>query len=265
MNEAAVGILVTMFFEMNEKPIVFCATQRSGSTMVFNDYLSAIGKSPRESELLSVLCKSPDASPVRVHAAVREVAAAEGRFADKIMYHNMANIVRKLLPNSGDDHEHLFFSLFAEATWIYVERTDIFEQCVSMHMAESTNLWNIWDKHDYDSDYNRIVPYDIVKLRNYFVYFSDEREKWRSFFSRFNISPLEIVYEEAAGRHPEYMRQLLAKIGVTAEAQFERRIARIGTPLNLLYANMMRNQLMFDVVNGNEELWKSYESPSRML
>ena len=227
--------------------------------MIFDDYLATIGCDSREAELLSLFCKDANKTRDEITDAINSLVASEGRFADKVMYHNIETVAKKLQPDGGEDYEALFYGIFSDAVWVYIERADIFEQCVSMLIAEDTALWNSWDKPEVDQDYNRVVAYNRKALRNYFVYFSSERRKWRAFFSRFNITPTEITYEEAVVRHPEYMIQLLSGLNIETKVTPERRIAKIGTSLNDLYAQIMRNQFLDDLANARAPLWADYD------
>ena len=250
-----------MMYRFEKPPVIFCATQRSGSTMIYDDFLAAQRLASRESEMLHQLSKTRPSRDV-LQNVIAEREQVEGLFSDKIMYHQI-DAVSDMLDPGNDDRERAFHTAFQGATWVYIERIDIFSQAVSMMMAERTSLWNSWDGENVEK-YNDYVPYDRVALRNYFVYFSEERQRWKNFFDRFQISPHRITYEEAVDRFENYLLPLFRECNIEKiEKAQARRINKLGNDLNVTYADALKNDLLFDLAIGNGDLWKDYTKINR--
>ena len=254
--------------EFARRPVIFCATQRSGSSMIFDDFLLLRGLVSRESERMARLASGADRDVGNLAELVTSIEAREGFFSDKVMYHSIVPIGQWIRPQSDPhDAERVFYESFAGARWIYIERKDVFLQSVSMLMAEKTGVWsdfqfeNLQHKPELARSYNADVPYRVELLRNYYHGFVLEKCRWMLFFERFKINPEYLYYEDANNLFPHYLVSLLNECGAFPDLDgVNRRHLKIGNDRNAAFAQRMREDYAADVLAGRWDLWQRYSS-----
>ena len=233
--------------------IVFCATQRTGSTMIFDDFRNLLGCEPIYSERLYeeiILKKEPLAWPALWKQIEAEWPPGSVP-ATKIMFRYAPQISHHIvgLPTSQPaqpskfvpaDFEALAF-FFADAIWVHVRRQDVFAQAVSMYLAEATQVWEDRAGGATSASTAPPPPYDTARMLSYLRKFVAEREQWSRFFGWYGIKPLTIDYEHAVAEYPQYMAPLLARAGLAMlPSPAPRRLFKLGTPLNETYATRLR-------------------------
>jgi LPS sulfotransferase NodH len=237
------------------KSIIICATQRTGSNMVFQDIRDVVGYRHGKPEILTdrIVHQRTKSPWSEVWEEVSARNWVEGYFVDKVMFNNTAKIARFIERNSSEEVEscrefrpelfHAFYNFFAEAIWVYLERRDVFAQAVSLHIANTTGIW-------FESAGQKaclptpVVEYDGETLKRKLGRILDEREQWQAFFRHYNIAPIRITYEEAAAGYPHYLRELLAKAGLQmVEAPRPRRLLKQGGELNERFAERLRKDV----------------------
>jgi LPS sulfotransferase NodH len=241
--------------------ILFCASQRTGSTMVFDDLLNVMGYPPRDSERLYVqIVRDKTTEPWEaVWADVRAHNHLAGYTVNKVMFHYTPQIssfiagtpvvkARRFFEFRPElfDAFHVFFR---DAIWVYVERRDVFAQAVSMYLAEATGRWEIRAGTSRPAQPRRPdVRYDRVKLRDHLTQFLAERAQWPRLFDHYGIKPLRIEYEDAVARYPAYLDELLVTAGLeVSEPVPERRMFKVGTDLNHAYADTLRTEVLTEL------------------
>lgn len=243
------------------KSLIFCASQRTGSTMVFDDLRNVLGCWPGNSEILydRIVFNKTTRPWSEVWAEVSELNTVAGYFIDKVMFHYTPRIsqfiergntlgVRRCLKFKPELFDG-FYNFFADALWVYVDRRDVFAQAVSMYLAEATQIWEKrLGVHQNGDSPLPPVAYDGEKLRNHLQSFLAEREQWQVFFRHYNISPLRISYEDAAAGYPHYLKGLLDRVGLEPiEAPPPRRLLKLSTGLNEELAGFLRNDIIADL------------------
>jgi LPS sulfotransferase NodH len=240
------------------KALIFCATQRTGSTMVFQDLRGSVGCTPGFSELLydRIVRKKLEVPWPELWDSIYSVNKTRGYFVDKVMFHytpmlaafidrNSINGVKRCLkfdPKLFDP----FYHFFEDAIWAYIDRRDIFAQAVSMYLAEATQ---IWQKHKNSKaaapDTVPTVGYDYKKLRTYLHGFQAEKDQWQLFFQHYNITPVRIVYEEAVTAYPHYLKELLDRAELQMIEKLPgRNFLKLGDELNNQLAEFLRNDVL---------------------
>jgi LPS sulfotransferase NodH len=242
--------------------IIMCATQRTGSTMVFDDLLNVMGCEPRNAEwLYERIVREKTTDPWQaVWAEVRERNHVAGFTVNKVMFHYTPQISAFIAGNPVVKVQRFlefkpglfdaFHAFFRDAIWVYVERRDVFAQAVSMYLAEATALWEI---RAGPSPPRRLdVRYDRVKLRNHLKSFLAERTQWPLLFEHYGIKPLRIEYEDAATRYPAYLDELLARAGFCVrEPVPARRLFKVGTDLNHRFAEALRTDVLTELYQNS--------------
>lgn len=259
------------------KSLILCATQRTGSTVVFDDLRNVLGYGPCCSEILydRIILKNAKCGWPEVWNEVRRVHDVEGYFVDKVMFHYTPQIsafiegtYRAAKPCFTFSPELFdgFYDAFRDATWVYIYRRDVFAQAVSMYIAEATEVWERRVTEPRPSDPSALLTnYDFEKLRRYLQAFLEEREQWQKFFRYYGIQPITITYEEAAAGYPGYLKELLTHIGLAmVERPWQRRLVKLGGRLNEEWAALLRKDLMLDRREANPFLSQQLLSAALM-
>ena len=241
--------------------ITLCASQRTGSTMVFDDLRHLTGHPPCDSErLYRRIVAEKTAEPWEtVWADVCEYSNTAGFVVNKFMFHYTPQISSFIAGKPVTKAEKFlefkpelfydFYQFFRDSIWVYIERRDVFAQAVSMYCAEVTSLWEVYAGAPARTPLLRAeVAYDGVRLRKYLRQFLAERAQWQRFFDHYRIVPLRIAYEDAAARYPAYLDELLARAGVQVRPPVpERRLIKVGTGLNTAYADTLRAEVLAEL------------------
>lgn len=255
-----------------ERCLIFCATQRTGSTMMLDDLLNVAGRWGADGEILrnALLATDPSRSfPLPNWDAAWKMACEKNRVQNlivlKVMFHYTPYLSAAItgempgrqppIPLFKPELFDAFYNFFRDAIWVSVERQDVFAQAVSMYLAETTKLWEIRrDKAAVPAEPRLPPPYDRAKLLVYLQKFIEERAQWPRFFSHYNISPLRLTYEDAVGNYPGYLDEVFAATGLTrAEKLVERRLLKVGDATNDQYAQRLRIDTSLEPFYGSIE------------
>jgi LPS sulfotransferase NodH len=243
------------------KSVMFCATQRSGSTVVHDDFRNVLGYPPGNSEILyqRIILEKTDRLWREVWDEVSKLNTVHGYFVAKFMFHYTPCISSFIERNSTVGVERClkflpelfdgFYNFFADAIWVYVERRDVFAQAVSMYLAETTQVWHRrLGAPPQGGPPAPAIGYDYQRLKPYLQGFLAEREQWQVFFRHYRITPIRINYEDAAAGYPGYLTELLDKAGLhMIEAPPPRRLLKLGDQLNEKLAQFLRHDVIADL------------------
>jgi len=266
------------------KSVIFCATQRTGSTLVIDDFLNVVGSPRLNSEILyeRTALKKTQLPWGELWNEIRERNTVHDYFFGKVMFHYIPLISRFMERNSTagvgypclrfiPEQFDCFRNFFADAIWVYIDRRNVFAQTVSMYLAETTNVWErlletsqnglsapeIADSIEAVSRNpsrrsgvlpGSVVRYEYEKLKGYLKGFLNEREQWQLFFRHYKIAPIRISYEEAAAEYPQYLKVLLDKTGLHAiDAPPARRMIKVGGRRNDEWAEFLRNDVIAEL------------------
>ena len=255
---------------------MFCATQRTGSTLIFDDFLNIVGAYRKNPEILYewIIRKKTELPWDEVWNEICARNRLQGYFFCKVMFHYTPRISSFIERNTYEgvalSHEFrpeqfdAFHSFFANAIWVYVDRRDVFAQAVSMYMAESTNVWEKLVRQPKPGvvtipDRPNAVPesevrYDSRKLKGFLRSFLNEREQWQRFFEHYKIEPIRIAYEEADRDYPHYLNELLAATGLQSVAEPPpRRMIKVGSQRNEEWSAYLRNEVIAELFSRSRE------------
>lgn len=243
------------------KCIVLCATQRTGSSMVFDDLLNVLGHGRADGELLytTIIRSRTRQSWKNTWRFVRHRNTFSGLSINKVMFHYVAHLSgfiagipverpRPVLEFKPERFEH-FHTFFRDSIWVYVERIDVFAQAVSMYIAETTDIWErLPGATDTCVQSTRALPYDSALLKSYLYKFLQERRGWQRFFEYYDIDAVKITYEDAVATYPSYLFELLARAGVDARSPYpERRMLKLGDARNDRLAAQLREDVLTEL------------------
>lgn len=233
-----------------DKPaIIFCATQRSGSTMVVDDFQNVTGRKLSQTEAFYHLVLAKEVTDWRSAMTILERhRASEAIFFDKVMYTYLPTLSRMIAPATKGNGVMPFAKYFADATWVYVRRANLFEQTVSKYTAEALN---VWDAAQAKKGFNNTLNFDLELARSYMRYFIREDSQWLAFFRRNGIKPIEIYYEDAVAHYPFYLDPILKAAGLEVDLAKSgpRRRKKVGNERSLLLAKVLENMVLRDLVS----------------
>ena len=222
--------------------------------MVTDDFQNLTGRSPSQTEGFYHLVLAPAAGEMapemtwdKAMATLEAYRQGEAVFFDRVMFHYLAQLSKMIDPDRHDPMCTPFAGYFAGATWVHIQRANIFEQVVSKYLAEALN---VWVKSDAKSrDFNAEVAFDLEKARMYLRSLLAEDRQWQRFFTRHGITPIQIYYEDAVSNFPGYMAPLLASLGLKADlsASPKRRMEKLGNARNLVLAEVLRDMTLRDL------------------
>jgi trehalose 2-sulfotransferase len=243
------------------KSVILCATQRTGSTLIYEDVFFALGQKARHSEILydRIIRRRDMRSWEEIWSEVSAINQVAGYFIDKVMFHYVGVIARFIEHGSAADLQSVqqfepaafdhFQQFFADAIWVYVERRDVFAQAVSMCLAETTQIWEQRvSRPPKAAATGADLGYQYTRFKRYLDHFLHERRQWQLFFHHYRIDPVRIYYEDAIADHPEYLRELINRAGLQiVESPLPRRLIKLGNELNDQLATYLRNDLIIDL------------------
>jgi LPS sulfotransferase NodH len=229
-----------------------CATQRSGSTLLcellkdtsvagrpeeFFEAMRDTGAPPHPRDFVHGLAV-PEARRIRddprppVAPAYSSLAgltgyrehlertralgtSTNGVFGAKLMFNQLDELqalAGRLPELSGLETNVLLERLFGGPRYIWISRRDVVRQAVSMWKALQTRRWRADDGDD-----ESVAPqYRFEAIDHLVRRFDAEERGWRSLFSRHQLQPLVIAYEDQLVADPDAtVRQALEWLGVS--------------------------------------------------
>jgi LPS sulfotransferase NodH len=249
---------------MNSEPsIIICATQRSGSTLLFDDIRNTYGYPMGNSEVLINTVKSGRFLDAWDDVWKRAFSTnAMGKyFIGNVMFH-YGPIIDDCIAGrperpAKDKHAwtfkpedwEAFHNFFRDSIWIYLEREDVYAQAASMHMAEKSDFWT--RQRGTPSEHNYSEPeleYNYARISRLYKGFVNEQQNWQKFFQHFRIDPIRFTYDMITSRYPEYLRPLLLRVDLQPKMVVpERRMIKTGGAVAKRLADRLREDLRQEV------------------
>jgi len=134
---------------------------------------------------------------------------------------------------------------------IYLSRSNIFEQAVSVVIARQSGVWH--KLKEKSSAAMEVGPkYDAGMLRNTLKQLVRERSMWESFFALYEVAPLRIAYEEFAFEPASFVvtcRRVLQFLGYNVPPDYSipnPTTLKLGTELNVEWAERLRSECRGD-------------------
>jgi trehalose 2-sulfotransferase len=190
--------------------LIICATPRSGTTLLC-DLLAETGVTGAPNSFyraesvahfasrLSV-APGPDFERRYLDAIIAEGRRGTDLFSMRVMWPSLPEIGTKLaslFPHETTDAGRVA-AAFGTPLYLHVERQDKVAQAISRIKAEQSGLWHRaadGSVREQGGEY-RAPEYDAARIRESIAETTDHVARWRSWFAREAIRPLELTYED---------------------------------------------------------------------
>ena len=240
-----------------KRSLIFCATQRTGSALVYDDFFRLNGGPSLDAERpYTLLFRENVATWDDLWMALGERNVVADHVVIKVMFHYLPHLSQFIAgvrpannwpivtfePRQCD----AFFQFFEGSQWAHIEREDVCAQIVSLFMAEKSHIWeNRTGEARPEAPADAPIPYDRERLLKLARRILAERPLWRAFFAHYGITPLVIKYEDAAANYPGYLDELQRAMGLTSLSPCPpRRMFKVGGETHRDYAQRLRADLM---------------------
>ncbi|MDH3346886.1 MAG: Stf0 sulfotransferase family protein [Desulfobulbaceae bacterium] len=228
--------------------VIFCSSQRSGSTMMVDDLSRLTGREQFKTHenfcrmIDEGLFERADWPEITTQLCSRITEEREGLFIENIMHDHAEIVSKKISPEKHDEYLSPFYHFFQNAVWVQVIRVDTFEQAISKYFAAQ---YGIWDKRQVSGkNYFDSVEYDFQKINEYFCWYRRCKEQWDTFFKQHAITPIVLYYEEAKDNYPDYLKPIFDEINLKLPTTIpKRRVKKLGNHKNLLFKEQFLSDL----------------------
>jgi len=196
-----------------EKPkgLILCATMRSGSTMICEDFWNTktLGK---PEEYFNPWAKTKKHNWEKSYRHIIQRSSDENGFVSiKIMANQLVSIGEGLqhLNANQDNPLGTFFNNFKQYGFVYIKRRDIVKQAISRYMAQIRNANHLQqNKGDFVpggvisqkelQEETLKAPFDLKRIQYHIQNIVCENTMWQHVFKTYNIPYFLIEYEDIA-------------------------------------------------------------------
>ena len=211
---------------------IICSTPRTGSTLLCSLLKSTKVAGCPESYFRDVdfgkwalkwdLVKNRDepfAPEKYLKATIKAGSTNNGVFAMRIMWGSIKDVVEminKAYPSlNGNDYE-LIQQIFGRVRFVYVKRNNTVAQAVSLVKALQNNVWHISNERDDSKNASQAeLYYDFEEIDRNVKEIKEHNEEWNKWFSRNNITPYEVIYEDLIDNQSETTMDILKYLEIT--------------------------------------------------
>ncbi len=130
-----------------------------------------------------------------LNASNKQVTYFKSYIHEMINKHNKTGIfgikasMYDLLPFIARPHDFFDFSLWQ---WVYVTRSDIIGQAISLYIAETTGIW----RHDDPKTAKAEPEYNREAIIDRMLVLAEDNRRWEIFFNYYGITPLRLSYTQ---------------------------------------------------------------------
>jgi LPS sulfotransferase NodH len=146
-----------------------------------------------------------------VRAAIAEGSTPNGIFAARVMWGTLDEMVAKL--GAGADLD-LLTRAFGRVRFVHCWRADTVAQAVSWARAEQTRFWQHGDAALPDHE----PRFDFEQIRDLVATIEEHNDAWRNWFTRFDVQPHTVRYEDLTTDIDGVTRGILGFLGLDLPA-----------------------------------------------
>ncbi len=180
-----------------------------------------------------------------LQAAITAGSTGNGVFAARIMWGTLEEIAGKLAlvyPDLAGSDLALLNRAFGRTRFVYLFRSDVVAQAVSLLRAEQTNVW-------FETGQTRQEPeqepcFDLDQIHERIQLIEEHNTAWRQWFTSAGIQPHPVQYENLAATPISIARGVLSFLGLELPAGHEITVQhrRLADDLNAQWIDRYRLQ-----------------------
>lgn len=234
MNENLQKIPEIKFTE--RKALVILTTQRSGSTMLCEDITSLriLGSPNEHFDYMLNKSKGKNREELLGDFKSRGNVFNSDFYSIKLMYSDLPKFgywVSDRVKQYGNPINdeifreisiRFFLEKFENATFIYLKRTNKFEQALSHYRAMKTSKWHMWNmktdqphkSHSPNEEDQLLNNIDVELFDDLYDFSCKSDRELELILKKLGIDYLPLVYEEIKNDYPNYLLDISAKAGV---------------------------------------------------
>ena len=219
-NGAAAGV------SRPRRACFLCTTWRSGSTFLGDALLAAadldLSREPlwlkREQATLGAVLTGRSLR-LYLDGVIERGTNPSGIFGTKVMWPDFRATLARLQTLAefrSQDELGVLRAVFGEPVFLFLTRSDKLRQAISLYRARATRVWHRDHSGRVYMTPGRAladVDYDFAAIRAARDRILREEERWRDFFRRNGIAPLELTYDELCEDLQAAVGRVLAHIG----------------------------------------------------
>lgn len=160
---------------------------------------------------------NPDYARRYLQAALQEGENGTGRFGLRLMQENLQDMLALLRRANLQDGPapQVIDEAFGTTLYIHLSRTDKVAQAISRVKAIQTGLWH---RNADGSELERLSApqepiYDFGQIDGFVRDYQRDDAVWQDWFTRHQIAPLQVTYENLAINPARYVAEILEKLG----------------------------------------------------
>jgi LPS sulfotransferase NodH len=151
-----------------------------------------------------------------VKAAVSLTQTPNGVFCAKVHWYQFAWLLRQLAEHApADEEQTVLGTWFPDLRHVFLHRSDTARQAISYYRAAKTQAWFATDGSGSEPG---ISEPDLQQVRWFEGVLVQHRRRWRDYFARSGVTPLEIRYEDLAADPSATVDRVLAFLGLPQAA-----------------------------------------------
>jgi LPS sulfotransferase NodH len=189
---------------MTRTAVIVCSTPRSGSSLLSSAlWGTELCGQPAEYFETDIWQDLEEQWGARNHGEylrrlVATTSTPNGVFGLKVHWHHMSTVHAFLQPHKRPSRRskvNPFLPLAPQLHFVFLNRRDKVRQAVSMQRAILTQQWK---EQPRDARPEAVLPeeIDLRALRSFAQTFERGEARWRAFFARARLTPLELTYED---------------------------------------------------------------------
>jgi LPS sulfotransferase NodH len=148
-----------------------------------------------------------------IAAAITCARSANGVFTAKLHWYQLLWLTTALAVEAGFPPEPPadLANWFPNPRYLLLLRRDKARQAISYYRAATSGVWFATDEHTRSPD---VVDCDFQQVRWFEDVLVDQETRWRTYLSRYDVTPLEVWYEDVVADRAGTVARVLELLGL---------------------------------------------------
>ncbi len=138
--------------------------------------------------------------------------AQSGIFGSKMTHDHRAHLEGHLSSLTGESLP--IDRILPNHSWLYMQRRNEIAQAISWHVAETTDTWHLLNTEE-NVPRTLKIPYDFFSILSKVMILGANRANWEAYFSKNNIRPYRLYFEDLVANPNAVISNLLAHLEFT--------------------------------------------------